>query len=258
MGGFAAANSFLHGLTRHQSNRDGLQSYCFSWSMWDSLGISSGYQKKDLFRSRGYHVMSPVQGLSSFIVGLCHNQNELIIGLDGNNRHIRRKAESSFSNAQKLSAYIVLSDASISQDSLSPVAVFDRFGNRSRCDLKIVSNEAITENGEIDRRRLVAPRRIAKREPIESVSPRNAIEEGIARIWQEVLGAWHVSVFDNFFDLGGDSITATQFISRVNQVFRVDLPQLSLYESPTIADLARFVEAIEEIKQAALPHYSQP
>ena len=73
-------------------------------------------------------------------------------------------------------------------------------------------------------------------------APRNQMEGAIATIWQDVLGVKQVGIHDNFFDLGGDSLIATQLIVRVRQSFSVDLPVASLIEEPTVASLAKLIE----------------
>jgi acyl carrier protein len=80
------------------------------------------------------------------------------------------------------------------------------------------------------------------------VAPRNALEEQLVEIWVEVLGVTRVGVHDDFFELGGHSLRATQLVSRVREVFQVELPLLSLFEEPTIAGLA---ERIEEARRGA-------
>ena len=76
------------------------------------------------------------------------------------------------------------------------------------------------------------------------VEPRSELEQGLADIWQELLGIEQVGCFDNFFELGGDSLLATQLISRLGEVFNVDLPLRTLFQSPTVADLA--VEVVQK------------
>jgi acyl carrier protein len=100
----------------------------------------------------------------------------------------------------------------------------------------------LTENGKLDRNALPPPVDLSAESEI--VAPRNATEEIIAGIWSEVLGAARVSVQQDFFELGGDSLTATQVISRINLAFQIDLPLGVLFEHRTVAGLA---SAIEEI-----------
>jgi amino acid adenylation domain-containing protein len=100
----------------------------------------------------------------------------------------------------------------------------------------------LTENGKLDRNALTAP--LDESAEGEVVPPRNATEEIVASIWSEVLGVARVSVQQDFFELGGDSLTATQVISRINLAFQIDLPLGVLFEHRTVAGLA---PAIEEI-----------
>jgi NAD(P)-dependent dehydrogenase (short-subunit alcohol dehydrogenase family)/acyl carrier protein len=72
-------------------------------------------------------------------------------------------------------------------------------------------------------------------------APRNRMEESIAAIWQEVLGIDNIGMHDDFSELGGHSLMATQVLSRIRRLFRVDLPLRTLFEAPTIAQLAAIV-----------------
>jgi amino acid adenylation domain-containing protein len=75
------------------------------------------------------------------------------------------------------------------------------------------------------------------------VMPRSRVEEIMADLWQHVLGVERVGVFDNFFDRGGHSISATRLVTRVRQAFQVDIEVASVFESPTIAS---FVVALAQ------------
>src|SRR5207253_6988590 len=74
------------------------------------------------------------------------------------------------------------------------------------------------------------------------VTARSPIEEMLAMMWTEVLGRPTVNIHENFFELGGHSLLATQLISRVRAVMQVELPLQSLFEAPTIAELADYIE----------------
>src|SRR5262249_40384717 len=107
-----------------------------------------------------------------------------------------------------------------------------------------------TANGKLDRRALPAP------EPADDrpwVAPRGPVEEAIAGVWREVLGVDRVGAHDDFFQLGGHSLRATQVVSRVRDAFGVGLPLRRLYEAPTPSGLARAVEALRGGGRAAAP-----
>ncbi len=98
-----------------------------------------------------------------------------------------------------------------------------------------------TPNGKIDRRALPAPD-ASGLAGHRYVGPRTATEDIITGIWAEVLGLERIGVHDHFFDLGGHSLLATQVVSRLRGAFQVDMPLRTLFDAPTIADLAAAVE----------------
>ncbi|MCP4664291.1 MAG: AMP-binding protein, partial [bacterium] len=98
-----------------------------------------------------------------------------------------------------------------------------------------------TPSGKVDRKALPAPER---RGPEDGyVAPVDPTEELLAGIWAAVLGFERVGVDDNFFELGGHSLLATQVISRVRELFGLELAVQKLFEAPTVARLAAVVEA---------------
>ena len=97
-------------------------------------------------------------------------------------------------------------------------------------------------NGKVDRKALPEPN--DKRPDLSTpfASPVSEIEKTLVRIWQEVLDVRPIGVYDRFFDLGGHSLSASRVVSRVIERFQLDIPLQSLFESPTIADLAAVIE----------------
>jgi acyl carrier protein len=93
----------------------------------------------------------------------------------------------------------------------------------------------LTANGKIDRRNLPEPAEVQAR---VYVAPRNPAEEAISGIWAEVFRRERIGVEDNFFEIGGHSLMATQVISRVREKFRVTLDMRVLFEHPTVAGMA--------------------
>ena len=97
----------------------------------------------------------------------------------------------------------------------------------------------LTPNGKVDRRALPAPDNSRLELEGAYVSPQTPVEQAIAEIWAEVLRLERVGVHDNFFHIGGHSLLATQVISRIRNLFQVEIPLRSLFEAPTVAGLAQ-------------------
>jgi amino acid adenylation domain-containing protein/FkbM family methyltransferase len=103
----------------------------------------------------------------------------------------------------------------------------------------------LTPNGKLDRRALPAPESAPAPGPAR---PLAVVEEILAGFWGEVLGiAPPHDPESHFFDLGGHSLLATQLISRLRDGFAVDLPVRQIFQTPTLAGMAR---AIEEARAA--------
>ncbi|HEX2189057.1 MAG TPA: condensation domain-containing protein, partial [Longimicrobiaceae bacterium] len=111
----------------------------------------------------------------------------------------------------------------------------------------------LTPNGKVDRKALPAPE--ADAFPARGYeAPSGMVEEAVAAIWAEVLGAERVGRRDHFFELGGHSLLATRVVSRVREMFGTELPLRALFEGPTVAELAGRVEEIRRAGEgAALP-----
>jgi acyl transferase domain-containing protein/acyl carrier protein len=74
------------------------------------------------------------------------------------------------------------------------------------------------------------------------IAPRNAVEETLAQIWQQLLGIEQVGIHDNFFELGGDSLFATQLVAQLCKTFQLELPYRQFFNAPTIAELAKCID----------------
>lgn len=105
-----------------------------------------------------------------------------------------------------------------------------------------------TPSGKVDRRGLPHPDWTRPVLDAPLVPPRSPIEEALVRIWSEVLGIDPIGVHDEFLDLGGHSLLATQVISRVVDAFRTELPVKAMFESPTVADMARVIVEVQSRK----------
>lgn len=103
----------------------------------------------------------------------------------------------------------------------------------------------LTLNGKINYDALPTLEEIKARSDEAHVDPRTPTEQSIAEIYCEILGAERVSVNDNFFELGGHSLLAIRVMSRIREVFGVNLPFQMFFEKPTIAGLALVVTQLQ-------------
>jgi amino acid adenylation domain-containing protein len=98
----------------------------------------------------------------------------------------------------------------------------------------MLENLPLTANGKVNRQALPIPSAVPELESTV-IAPRNPTETILTRLWFEVLGVEKIGIYDNFFDLGGDSILVTQLIAKVREAFNIELPLRDFFETPTIA-----------------------
>ncbi|MFN3539189.1 MAG: non-ribosomal peptide synthase/polyketide synthase, partial [Rhodococcus sp. (in: high G+C Gram-positive bacteria)] len=94
-------------------------------------------------------------------------------------------------------------------------------------------------NGKLDRQALPEP----QFETAEFRAPTNPVEEAVAAVFAEVLSVERVGLDDDFFAIGGNSLIATQVVSRLGAALDTQVPVRSIFESPTVQTLARAVES---------------
>nr|BFE78395.1 hypothetical protein GCM10020093_009960 [Planobispora longispora] len=111
--------------------------------------------------------------------------------------------------------------------------------------LSVLEYLPLTPNGKLDRAALPRPK-WTRAATAAYREPRGALESDLAVMWAEVLGiAEPVGADDDFFDLGGHSLTATQIIARIQERFAVTVPIALLFEHPTVAGLAREMDLLD-------------
>lgn len=101
----------------------------------------------------------------------------------------------------------------------------------------------LTANGKVDRKALAAMATAAPAKERKIVAARDTIETALIGIWQQVLAVDAVSVEDNLFELGGDSLTATKLLSETGKVLGVNIPLHKLFADPTLAGMAQICRA---------------
>ena len=99
----------------------------------------------------------------------------------------------------------------------------------------------LTANGKVDRRALPEP--VGSEGPEENgyCPPRDHLELQLTKIWESLLQVERVSVKDNFFDLGGHSLLAVKLLAHINQSLGRNLPVVSVFQAPTVEQMAQLV-----------------
>lgn len=228
---YAAANRALATFARARAAGP-VRTVCLDWSMWADTGMSRGYALAEASAAAGYAQIQPAQGLASLQIALRLNQPNVLIGLDGNNPRIATHLATTCEAVEELLICAATDD-------VQPPKVVDRFGTPAPCRIERLEHFPRTSDGSPDRTALLE---LAGFPGMSlDAAPRNDLERQIARIFQDVLGLMRISIHESFLHLGGDSLKATQIVSRLRNVLAVPLALRDLFENQTVAALAESV-----------------
>jgi len=110
----------------------------------------------------------------------------------------------------------------------------------------VLDSLPLTPAGKVDRLGLPAPSRARPELDSPRVAPRTPVEATLCAIWGDVLGLDEVGIHDHFLELGGNSLLASQVVSRIIETLHLNLPLRALFEAPTVVGVAAAIaEALE-------------
>jgi NAD(P)-dependent dehydrogenase (short-subunit alcohol dehydrogenase family)/acyl carrier protein len=216
--GYCAANAFLDAFAYKNNSTGGPFTISINWDVWQEVGMA----------------VDAMKNLGGFLT-----------------------KERKISEANRLRGSVPEDEMDFLKDGLVPaegVEVFKRILNCSLSQVVVSTRDFPTRVRQSQRLNTKIFEMISeKTQKVDAsilrpnltttyLAPRTPIEEILTVIWQEVLGLQHVGVHDNFFYLGGDSLLATQIMSRVRDTFQVEFPLRVLFETPTIDELAKILE----------------
>jgi len=99
----------------------------------------------------------------------------------------------------------------------------------------------LTPNGKIDRKALPSPVASQSEMDREVIAARDEFESELVHIWEDLLDKRPISIYDNFFDLGGDSLLAMRLLIHIKKRFSQQFSEMSIFQAPTVATLASVV-----------------
>ena len=137
-------------------------------------------------------------------------------------------------DAPRLAAYVVVRDGVLAATALRAWLAERVPEAMVPSSITFLERLPLTVSGKVDPAALPAPRAAE----VAHVAPRDPREAALVAIWQSVLGCADIGVHDDFFDLGGDSLSAGRMLGRIRSEFGVDLPIATIFNAGNVADLA--------------------
>lgn len=114
---------------------------------------------------------------------------------------------------------------------------WDRCHSQTPDQQDIPRHKGQEDDTQKDNSTLLAPDQPQPESSKTVVAPRDDLERQLTKIWENVLGVKSISITDNFYDLGGDSLLAVRLFAEIEKVFHKKLPLASLLMAPTVAQL---------------------
>lgn len=156
----------------------------------------------------------------------------------------------------RLAAYVVPVNGAIDNAELLNYAA-QRLPSHMVPDTVIVLDTLpLSSVGKVDRAALPEP--VFAVTTTEFVAPRDVAEQVVADIYAGVLGIERVGILDSFFDLGGNSLSATRVAARLGAAFGVEVPLRAVFEAPTIAVLAENLRTADAVEREPLVPQERP
>jgi hypothetical protein len=96
-------------------------------------------------------------------------------------------------------------------------------------------------NGKVDQKALPEPDEFLMESGAKFIKPRTDIERRVAEVWQDVLHLEKVGIHDNFFDIGGHSLSMVKVHNQLCELLKKDISIVEMFKHPTVCALARFL-----------------
>ncbi|OKP87475.1 hypothetical protein A3842_06345 [Paenibacillus sp. P3E] len=239
VGAYCSANQFMEIFTVYQNQSALMQAYCFSWSLWDELGMGSGLIIKNQLGSRGYSPITKQNGILSLWAGLRSGEPVQFIGLNGAKKEIQELSHADVPPVHRVTIFIQTAvepnQLKKINDLFKEIAAASAGTEAPQIELKQIEQMPLDEAGEVDLRMLAELSAPAK--PLES-SPRNELDQVLIMCWKKILNDSRITINDHFFELGGNSLQATQLVSILRSEIKVQVELEDLFNFPELKRLS--------------------
>ncbi|CAL2083789.1 amino acid adenylation domain-containing protein [Tenacibaculum sp. 190524A02b] len=240
VGTYAAASDFVENYTT-KLYEEGKKAYCFSWSLWDGVGMGKDLAIKQVLASRGYLSMPIEKAFASMLIGLKLSQPVTYVGLDSSAKEIASLTQE-ITQEKEIKTLLFTTD----DNNLEITKVLKEFREEDKSSslhVLRVTQIPYKENGEVDTERIESLL-LAKQKQFQA--PESITEQQLSEIWKSILNVDSVSKTDNFFSLGGDSLKATRLITKIKEEFNTIVKIEQLFELAELQSLAKLIDTNSE------------
>lgn len=152
-----------------------------------------------------------------------------------------REIESNGTKDARLVAYLVTREGDIETSKLRDYLAQQLPAYMLPQHYVVLDRLPLNASGKVDRKQLPAPDAVRE---TEQMPPVTDTEKRVAATWEALLGAGEVSANDNFFEIGGHSLLAARCITQLREILPHEVPMVSIFENPVLADFARQLDAL--------------
>lgn len=154
---------------------------------------------------------------------------------------------------RRLVAYVVPRSTAVTEQALRQWTASQLAEHTVPSAFVMLDGLPLTPNGKVDRAALPDPGTRPRTADVAYAAPRDELERYLARMWEEIIGLDRVGIHDRFFEVGGTSLQAAQFVNRLQR--RLDRPvfEITIFSAPTIASYAHFLT--EHYADAVAAHF---
>jgi amino acid adenylation domain-containing protein len=224
VGAYAAANRWLEAQAGCGPN------WVIAWGSWQDTGLTRRFGAREPLRAMGVQEMAPVQALQSLRVLLCQPAGAYVAGLSGSSAYVARR-----SCGQALETVVsIFAEGPAASPPGLPTSLNDRFGAPARLQWHAVAALPLQPDGQPDRGQLIQWARQGG--PLRMAA--NPTEARLVELWRRVLGLQVIDVEASFFELGGQSLLASQLVAAIGGTFGVAWSLRDVFEAPTVRSQA--------------------
>jgi amino acid adenylation domain-containing protein len=242
-GAYAASSRALDAMA---AGNAGLPVYCIDWSAWRDTGLNRRYGAAEPLRAMGGLPLDPEPALASLRVLLGDAPGTTIVGLDGGHPAVASRGDTLPPPPVLLLA--AEGDPAALRAAAATLVLRDAAGLPLAVQVRPVAQMPLDAQGLPD---LAALRGADGDATTGQRAPAGDTERALAAIWRRLLGVEGISSEVSFFELGGQSLLATQLLSAIGQRFGVRWSLREIFELTTIAEQAARIDAQQADSPAA-------